>query len=121
MISKNLRKAGITSDMAGILYLVDYLNNNATPTGLARLAVRSPQTITSRLDVMINKGLLTRTKDEQKQNMYRISMTDKGKRVFRKSIEIRRYHKIMSILTESERQSLTQILEKLRAQARKLK
>lgn len=120
-ISKPMMKIGITSDIAGILYLIDFLDNNANPSQIAKIALRTPQTLTSRLRVMYKKGLIIKTVDGNKKNMNRYSLTPKGQKALDKSVNILRYHRIMSTLTEQKRKMLTECLEELRYNAKKLK
>jgi DNA-binding MarR family transcriptional regulator len=120
-LEKPLQRIGLTTDIAGILYLVDYLHNYATPTAIAKLALRKPQTITSRLEVMVKKGLLVKTRDESKKNMFRVSMTEKGKQAFLKSMTLKRYSRIMSILPEEKQKIFIDCLMELREHTKKLR
>jgi DNA-binding MarR family transcriptional regulator len=113
-IAKALRKIKLTPDIVGILHIVNMLDNNATPIDIARLALRSPQTMTVRINNIISKGLLVRNIDSDRRNCYRISMTQKGQKAFERSSNILKYSNIMSILSEDQRQVFSECLKNIR-------
>jgi DNA-binding MarR family transcriptional regulator len=120
-LEKPLKRLGLTSDTEGILNLVFMLNNCASPTQIGRMALRKPQTITSRLNVMIKKGLLVKTRNDFKRNTFRVSMTEKGEQVFQKSRTLKRYSQIMGVLPEEKRRIFEECLMALREHSKNLK
>jgi MarR family 2-MHQ and catechol resistance regulon transcriptional repressor len=118
--TSELRRFDLTPEQAGILYYVNASGNNAMPTEISRWMMREPQTITSIIDHMEKKGLIKKSHDDERKNVIRISLTDKGRRVLEHSSQRESFHKIMSALTDEKRESLREILNDLRESARRL-
>ena len=55
----------------------------------------------------------------ERKNLVRVSMTEKGKQAYEQSTKRKSIHKVMSVLSEQERQQLLASLEKLRNRALK--
>jgi len=58
-----------------------------------------------------------RTRDLEKKNLVRISLTDKGKQAYELSSDIKVIPRILSSLSEEQRQQLITCLEIVRAKA----
>ncbi len=118
--TSELRRLGLTPEQAGILYYVNASGNNAMPTEISRWMMREPQTITSVIDRMEKKGLIKKSRDDERKNVVRISLTDKGRRVLEHSNQRESFHKIMSVLSDEKRESLREILNDLREATKQL-
>ena len=69
---------------------------------------------------MEKKGLITKVKDVDRKNIWKVSLTEKGGKAYRQSLKRESIHAVMSSLKENERQQLETYLRKIRDQALKL-
>ena len=115
-----LRQADISMIKAAVLFFVKSMDGPATPAKISRYLFREPHTISGLLDRMENQGLVRRVHDLQRKNLVRIEVTEKGDEFYRKTREKRKIiSRIMSTLSEEERDNLRVYLEKLRNRALK--
>ena len=63
---------------------------------------------------MEKQGLVKKVKDLDRKNLVRITLTEEGHQAYRESIKRESIHRIMSSLSEEERQQLKSSLLKLR-------
>jgi DNA-binding MarR family transcriptional regulator len=63
---------------------------------------------------MEKAGLVVKAKDLERKNMVRIAMTEKGERAYRESMKRKSSQKLLSALSETERQELRSYLERVR-------
>jgi len=112
-----LRHYGLSPEQAGIIYYVYSSGNNAMPIEISRWMMREPQTITSILDRMVKKGLIRKTHDSERKNVVRISLTEKGRLAYQRSIKRESFHRIMQELSEEKRQALRETLNQMRESA----
>jgi len=106
-----------TAMQAAVLFVVNAVGEETTPTEISRWLLRKPATVSGLLDRMEKAGLVERVKDLPKKNMVRIRLTENGKQVYKKSLKRGSLHKTMSCLSEKESQQLTSTLVKLRKRA----
>ena len=116
---KELNPYGITPEQAGILFIVQALNNRTTPAEISRLTLREPHTVSVLISRMEKKGLVQKIRDMDKKNMIRIAINEKGEQAYNHSSRRTPIHNIMSALSEAERQQLTSLLQRLRDRALK--
>ena len=116
---KELRQYGISPEEAAVLFIVQCLGNQATPTEISRWLLRKPHTVSGILSRMGKKRLVTKTKDLPRKNLIRVSLTDKGKQAYYQSTKIESIRQIMSSLSEQERQQLSLCLDTIRNRALK--
>ena len=114
-----LRRYGISSIQAGVLFTIQAIGNEATPAEISRRLIREPHSISGLLSRMEKRGLVKKTKDLTRKNLVRVSLTKKGGNIFQKSGERKSFHKIMSVLSKEEHQQLMKSLEILRDKALK--
>jgi DNA-binding MarR family transcriptional regulator len=110
---KPLRKVGLTSETAAVLSGVWSLDNNAKPIEIAKRGARKPQTITANIKKLEAYGLLAKKPDEQKKNVFRVSLTQKGRTALQKASSIYIFERIMASLSREERDNLKNYLEKM--------
>jgi DNA-binding MarR family transcriptional regulator len=116
---KELNGYGISTIEAGILWVIQAIGEGATPAEITRWTLRKPHTVTEILKRMEKEGLVTRTKDLERKNMVRVSMTEKGRQAYQQSTKRTSIYKLMSSLSQEERQHLMASLLKLRGKALK--
>lgn len=116
---KELLRYGVSPEQVGVLFIVQALKDKATPSEISRFIMRQPHTVSALIERMENKGFVKKTHDLDKKNLVRVSLTEKGLKVYDYSTKRGPIHRIMGTLTSAERTQLRQLLEKLHAQARK--
>ena len=116
---KELQRYGVSPEQVGVLFIVQMLGNRATPSEIARLIIRQPHTVSALIDRMAEKGLVKKMHDLDRKNLVRVSLTEKGQKVYEISTKRGPIHRIMSSLNSDERAEFQKTLEKLQAQARR--
>jgi DNA-binding MarR family transcriptional regulator len=116
---KELQRYGVSPEQVGVLFIVQALGNKATPSEISRYILRQPHSVSALIERMSEKGLVKKVHDLDKKNLVRVSLTDKGKKLYDNSTKRGPIHKIMGILSNEERTQLKNILDKLHLHARK--
>jgi DNA-binding MarR family transcriptional regulator len=98
---------------SAVLLVLKVLDNNATPTQISQWMLREPHTISALLDRMEKDGLIRRFRDMHKKNTVRVSMTEKGREAYQLSLEREAFHSLMSVLSDTEREQLRNVMTKL--------
>lgn len=119
-IKKELRRNGI-QPIIGAMIAEIYRQGNPSPTELAKVSRRKPQTITAIVDRMEAKGLVRRVTNERKKNTYRIYLTEKGLSVYQKILMIDVFNQSIETLTEEKRKQFQECLEEIAVHTRKLR
>jgi DNA-binding MarR family transcriptional regulator len=114
---RELSEYGISPEEARVMFIVHVLNNNCTPAEIAKWRLRRHHTVLSILNRMEQKKLISKTKDLERKNLVKVSLTDKGQQAFYQSTKIDLLHQVMSSLSQEERQQLRSFLETLRDRA----
>jgi DNA-binding MarR family transcriptional regulator len=112
-----LRPAGISMIQAGVLFIVKTAKAPVTPAEISRWLFREPHTVSGLLNRMQKQGLITKTKDLERKNLIRVTLTEKGEKAYKKSRQMKVVPKILSRLSQNERDNLRAYLEKLRSKA----
>ena len=115
--SKETLSYGVTPEQSAVLSIVQAIGDKATPAEISRAMVREANSTTSIISTMVKKGLLTQTKDLERKNMIRVSLTEKGKEIFQKVKKREPVHRIMSALSEEDTHELRRCLKKLQKKA----
>jgi DNA-binding MarR family transcriptional regulator len=112
-----LASRGLTLEQASILHI---LNNSEFTTAkeLEDITMRRQHSISSLLKGMIKMGVATRTRTED-EKCFHIVITPSGKQLF-ESLLMVSLQEVFSVITESERQTLADLLDKLLERARYL-
>lgn len=114
-----LKPYGISPIQAGTLYIIDKLNSmdssgeSSTPANIAIQSSRKAHSTSELLTRMGEKGLINKDNSLEKANRVRIELTDKGLEVLNKSSKRTGVHNILSVLSEQERQQLSESLRKI--------
>jgi DNA-binding MarR family transcriptional regulator len=116
---KELQRYGVSPEQVGVLFIVQALGNKATPSEISRYILRQPHTVSALIERMSEKGFVKKMHDLDKKNLVRVSLTEKGQKIYERSTKRGPIHRIMSTLSDSERTQLRLLLEKLHTQARK--
>ncbi len=120
---KELAEHGIALRQVAALYVINHLiktkGESVTPTELAQWLFRRPNTISSILDRMEREGLINKGKDDQRRNLVRVSLTEKGRDAYQKSTQRESLHQVMGCLSTEEQDVFFGYLERLRDNALK--
>ncbi|HIE17917.1 MAG TPA: MarR family transcriptional regulator [Dehalococcoidia bacterium] len=109
-----LMRYGIPGMQGEVLFAIKAIGNPATPAQISRLMFRRPHSVSGILIRMEKAGLVKRSKDLEKKNLVRVTLTEKGERAYRQVLKGRAVQRIVSSLSESERRRLRSLLETLR-------
>ena len=114
-----LLRYGMTPEQYKILFLIRGLKENATPAAMARVSLLKPHTISAIVMRMEQKGLLKKTRDLDRKNRIKVSITEKGKELYQLSSKRGPIHRVMKVLSQDERNQLVPVLEKILSEAGK--
>ena len=114
---KELRRFGLSPMEAALIFAVHSIGERATPAEISRWLFRESHSVSGLLDRMQKKGLVRRSKDLDKKNLVRVSLTDKARQFYNAYAEMKAIDTVLSCLSEEERDCLGASLEKLRDKA----
>jgi MarR family transcriptional regulator, organic hydroperoxide resistance regulator len=106
-------------NMAAALVTIWAFDGKATPAVLSRRLFLEPHTTSELVKRMEQKGLIKKTKDGKRENIIRISITEKGRKLCVYAIQPDFVHSIVDILSDEQKKQLTVILRILYIQALK--
>ena len=112
-----LSQAGISMMQAAVLVFVKNSKEPVIPAHISRWLFREPHTVSQLLMRMEKQGLVKRTKDLNRKNQVRITLTAKGEQAFQQKSEMRGIGRILSTITPEECNKLGESLKKLRDEA----
>jgi len=112
-----LSQVGISMMQAAVLVFVKNSKEPVIPAHISRWLFREPHTVSQLLMRMEKQGLVKRTKNLDRKNQLRITLTEKGEKAYQKQIEMRSIGKILSTLSTEECDKLGARLKKLRDEA----
>jgi DNA-binding MarR family transcriptional regulator len=98
------------SNQAAALVMIWRYNGQATPAILANLLFLEPHSISELVDRMQKKGLVTKTRDKDRGNVVRISMTDQGQQICSELVQASFIRSLMSRLSATQRRQLRSCL-----------
>lgn len=114
---KELRKYHLENRQAAVLYFSFEANGKITPSKIAKWLVLEPHSISELVSRMEKKGLVKIIKHDDSHYYERIKLTKKGLDACVNVKKRESIHKIMSCLTDEERDQLKSILIKIKAKA----
>jgi len=114
-IDLELSRVGLTIPQAGVLYFLKHTKEPLTPMKLSRRLNRQPHTVSALVTRMEAQGLVKATKDLERKNWVRLSLTKKGQEAFKRQLGERVAFNATSCLSKKERDTLNGICKKLTA------
>ena len=114
---RELGKYGISSIQGAVLFNIKEIGRETTPAEISRRLVREPHSVSGLLSRMEKQGLIKRVKDLPRRNMIRIVTTKKGEEAYKLIAKRLSMVEIMSSLTEDEKNTLWNLLQKLRTKS----
>ena len=115
-----LGKVGLTIPQAEVLCLLKTSKEPLTPMKLARRMNRQPHTVSALLSRMEAEGLIKTTRDMERKNWVRVSLTKKGNRAWERQVGEKTARSATACLSEKELGQLDAICRKLRARGSEL-
>ena len=116
---RELKKIGISTPKAEILFTIEAIGYRATPSEISRHLLREFHSVSSILSRMEKQGLVKKVNDLDRKNLVRVCLTDKGRQVYHEAVKRKTILEILSCLSETEGQQLESSLKKLRDEALK--
>lgn len=109
------KKTGLRTRQFGVLRAIKSLQDPITPTAVAEWLSRETGSITLMVDRMEKENLVSRVWDLDDRRSLRLSITEKGKKIFRQG---RRHQRalsmeILSCLSPNELQELIRLMDKV--------
>lgn len=112
-----LSEAGITMIQGAVLHFVKSAKEPVTPAQISRWLFREPHTVSQLLMRMEKQGFVKRTKDLERKNQLRITLTEKGEQAYQKQIQMRVISKILDTFSPEECNKFGAGLKRLRDEA----
>ena len=114
-----LRQSGMTTVQAAVFRILQDSPKGVPLQDIPKLIMREPHSVSSLISRMANKGLVEKVRECKGKNI-RIVITEKGRQLYRKSLNRTSLRMILSALSPEEQKNLALPLEKLRSRARQL-
>jgi DNA-binding MarR family transcriptional regulator len=106
-------------NQAAALVSIWALQGQITPAALSRRLFLEPHSVSELIIRMQKNGLVSKKKDKKRGNVVRISMTEKGKEVCRVVMAQELIVRVMSVLSDEQREQLRVCLTILMKEALK--
>ena len=110
---KELDVYSITPRQAHVLTCIYELGDRANLNELAERTERNLNTLSINVTKMEQAGLVKKIRDTPKSTKLRFELTQKGLNIYQEARKIKSAKKIISALSEEERQQLITLLEKI--------
>jgi DNA-binding MarR family transcriptional regulator len=111
---RELLPQNLSATSSAILFLVDAMGEGVTPAKLTRMLLREPHSISGILKRMEKQGLLKRTKNMDRKNLIRITLTAKGETALKKAMKLDGTMNVLSRLTAAQQKELKTSLTALK-------
>jgi len=112
---RELSRFGVSPVQDQIMFIIDNLNKSVTITEISLWLFREPHTVSWIVGQMRKNGLVRKTRDPNRRNLVKVTLTKKGKEIHHRSMAGSRViADIFSCLSEEESASLLSHLHKVR-------
>jgi DNA-binding MarR family transcriptional regulator len=111
---RELIPQNLSATSAAILFLVDAMGQDVTPAKITRMLLREPHSISGILIRMEKHGLLKRTKNMERKNYIRVTLTAKGEKALKQAMKLDGTTHVLSNLTAAQRKELKASLTALK-------
>jgi DNA-binding MarR family transcriptional regulator len=109
-----LSKYEILPVQSYILFVIKALGNETTPTNISEYVYQQRSSISDILNRIVKQGLIKKTNKASGNKRVIVTLTAKGEKALKLSKNREYLHKVMSSLTEEEKQQLESAMEILR-------
>jgi DNA-binding MarR family transcriptional regulator len=117
---EELSSQDITPQQSHVLGVIYILGENVTLKQISNNLSRKIHTISSQITRMEKRGFLKKIRADSSTNRIRFEITEKGVEAHNFSRKREGMHKLMSVLSEEERQTLVTCLNKLLNQSEEI-
>jgi DNA-binding MarR family transcriptional regulator len=114
-----LEPLGVTPPQIGVLHFMQKFQEPCTIIQLRKLMRHSNSALVALLNRMERKGLIKRKPDTASKKYTRVSLTEKGRAVYKRAMSLDSYITIVSSLPEEDQQRLKSYLTTLIEAAKK--
>ena len=111
---RELLPQNLSATSAAILFLIDAMGKDVTPARVSRMLLREPHSISGILMRMEKAGLLKRTKNMERKNLIRVTLTNKGNNALKEAMKKEGVKHVLGKLTEEQRRQLKNSLTLLK-------
>lgn len=111
---RELLPQNLSATAASILFLVDAMGDEVTPAKITRMMIREPHSISGILNRMEEQGLVKRTKNMERKNLIRITLTAKGEKALKQAMKLNGTARVLSKLTSAQQKELKATLTALK-------
>jgi len=116
---RELLSHNLSAPAAEILFLVDAMGENVTPAKITRMMLREPHSVSGLLVRMEKHGFIRRTKDMERKNHIRITLTAKGERALKQVMKLEGTTDIIARLSTEQQKQLKTTLTALKEAGKK--
>ena len=116
---RELLPQNLSAPAAEILFLVDAMGENVTPAKITRMMLREPHSVSGLLVRMEKHGFIRRTKDMERKNHIRITLTAKGERALKQVMKLEGTTDIIARLSTEQQKQLKTTLTALKEAGKK--
>jgi DNA-binding MarR family transcriptional regulator len=118
-VKMELAQYQISQSQVKVMHMLAQSEEGLTPGQLSESAIRELNSITTLINRMQKKGLVTKVKKDGDHKTY-VVLTDKGLDIYNNTVTERSITLIFDILSDEEKHQLTALLSKLQTKARNL-
>jgi DNA-binding MarR family transcriptional regulator len=111
---RELLPQNLSATSAAILFLVEAMGKDVTPARISRMLLREPHSIAGILMRMEKQGLLKRTKNMERKNLIRITLTAKGENALKQAMKKEGTMHVLSRLSAEQQRQLKATLTALK-------
>ena len=111
---RELLPQNLSATAAAILFLVEAMGEDVTPAKITRMLMREPHSISGILMRMEKHGLIKRTKNMERKNYIRITLTGKGEKALRQAMKQTETAQVLSKLSAVQQKQLKTTLTALK-------
>ena len=97
---RELKPYHISAEQTGVLSILRSAHDSLTPAEISRRLIRDPSSVTVILNRMVAKGLIKKAKDKIRKNLVRVTMTDKGVRLYNQILNKMCIYELFSALPD---------------------
>ncbi len=110
---RELIQYGISAIESFTMQAILFLGGKATPAEISRNLLREHNTVSALLNRMERKGLIKKSRNPDKKNVWIVVLTKKGQDIYVQSAKSASIKTVMSVLSEDERQQFRSCLWKI--------
>ncbi len=111
---RELLPQNLSATAAEILFLVEAMGKDVTPAKITRMLLREPHSISGILIRMEKHGLLKRTKNMERKNLIRITLTARGENALKQAMKKSGTTHVLARLSAEQQRQLKTTLTALK-------